>query len=192
MLTVEADIVSVERRLLAGGISCPGCGGRLGPWGQARTRVLQGLDGATAELTPRRSRCSLCLVTHVLLPAVALLRRGDLAEVIGAALVAKARGAGVRTIADLLGRCPDTVRGWLRRFGCRIEAVRWFFTALLVEAAPDPVVPAAMRTGFADAVAAVVGAAVAVLSRWPHLGKLPVWQAAAAASNGRLLSPAWP
>jgi hypothetical protein len=134
----------------------------------------------------------LCLVTHVLLPVVALLRRADLAEVIGAALAAKARGMGARTVAVLLDRPVDTVRGWLRRFGSRAEAVRQFFTGLLVDVAPDPVVPAAMCTVFADAVAAVVGAAVAVLSRWPRLGEVPVWQAAAAATHGRLLSSSWP
>jgi hypothetical protein len=86
----------------------------------------------------------------------------------------------------------DTVRGWLRRFACRAEVVRRFFTGLLVDLAPDPVVPAATRTGFADAVTAVVGASVAVAARWPRLGEVPVWQAASAATHGRLLSPAWP
>ncbi|MCI0686306.1 MAG: hypothetical protein L0Y54_03575 [Sporichthyaceae bacterium] len=141
---------------------------------------------------PRRSRCSLCLVTHVLLPVVALLRRADLAEVVGRALVAKARGSGARTIAALLGRPPDTVRGWLRRFDSRAEMVRRVFTGLLVDVAPDPVVPAAMCSVFADAVAVVLGAARAVLIRWPRLGEVPAWQAASAASNGRLLSPSWP
>jgi hypothetical protein len=134
----------------------------------------------------------LCLVTQVLLPVVALLRRRDLAEVIGAALAAKARGSGARPIAALLGRPADTVRGWLRRFASRAEAVRRFFTGLLVDVAPDPVVPAAMRTVFADAVAAVVGVTVAVVARWPQLGQVSVWQAAAAATCGRLLSPSWP
>jgi len=134
----------------------------------------------------------LCLVTHVLLPVVALLRRADLAEVVGAALAAKARGLGARKVAVLLGRSVDTVRGWLRRFGSRAETARRFFTGLLVEVAPDPVVPAVMRTVFADAVAAVVGAAAAVAARWPRLGEVPVWQAAVAATNGRLLSPSWP
>ena len=146
----------------------------------------------TLQLTPRRSRCSGCGATHVLLPVVALLRRADLVEVIGAAVAAKAQGAGARTVAARLGRPADTVRGWLRRFGSRAESVRQFFTGLLVDVAPDPVVPAAARTVFADAVAAVVGAAVAVLARWPRLGEVPVWQAAAAATNGRLLSPSWP
>lgn len=192
MLTVEVDDVLVEGRLARGELACPVCGGRLRPWGWARRRVWWGFGGSKLERTPRRSRCSLCLVTHVLLPAVVLLRRRDLVAVVGAALVAKARGSGARPIAALLGRTVDTVRGWLRRFGSRAEAVRRFFTSLLVEVAPDPVMPAAMATVFADAVSAVVAGAVAVVLRWPQLGKLPVWQAASAATNGRLLSPAWP
>jgi hypothetical protein len=128
----------------------------------------------------------------VLLPVLALLRRADLAEVIGAALAAKAAGKGVRPIAAAAGRAAGTVRGWLRRFGSRAEAVRVFFTQLLVEAGTDPVPPAAGRSAFADAVAAVAGAAVAVASRWPGVGEVPPWRVASAASGGRLLSPGWP
>ena len=168
----------------------------MGPWGWARRRVLRGAGASTLELRPRRSRCSLCLVTHVLLPVVTLLQRADLAEVIGAALALKAKGLGARRIALLLGRPVGTVRGWLRRFGSRVEEVRRFFTGLLVEVAPDPILPAATRTVFADAVAAVVGAAVgaavAVAARWPRLGEVSVWQAASAVTHGRLLFPSWP
>jgi hypothetical protein len=192
VLTVGVDAVSVESRLARGELSCPACGGRLGAWGWARRRELRGSGGFALTLTPRRSRCSLCRVTHVLLPVVALLRRADLAEVIGAALAAKAKGLGARRIAALLDRPVETVRGWLRRFGSRAETVCRFFTGLLVDVAPDPVVPAAAPTVFADAVAAVVGAAVAMAARWPHLGEVPVWQAATAATRGRLLSPSWP
>jgi len=45
---------------------------------------------------------------------------------------------------------------------------------------------------FADAVAAVVGAAVAVAERWSVLGAVSPWLAASAASGGRLLAPSWP
>jgi Homeodomain-like domain len=128
----------------------------------------------------------------VLLPVMGLARRADLAEVIGSALVAKATGTGSRTIAKDLGRSVDTVRGWLRRFAERAEAVRAVFTVLLVDCDPDPVVPAATGSLFADAVAAVVGAAVAVAARWPVLGAVSPWLAASAASGGRLLAPSWP
>jgi transcriptional regulator GlxA family with amidase domain len=128
----------------------------------------------------------------VLLPVFALLRRADVVTVIGAALVAKAAGAGVRTVAEAVGRPVETVRGWLRRFAGRAEAVRVVFTALLVDAGVDPVPPAAAVSAFADAVAAVAGASAAVASRWPEVGEVPPWLLAAAVSGGRLLAPGWP
>ncbi|MGW0538449.1 helix-turn-helix domain-containing protein [Streptomyces sp. NPDC003032] len=121
-----------------------------------------------------------------------LVRRVDLAEVIGAALVAKAAGAGVRTIAGRLGRPVETVRGWLRRFAGRLEHVRAYFTWLLVDAGVDPVPPAAAGTPFADAVAAVAGAWRAAGSRWPDVGEVSPWRLAAAVTHGRLLAPHWP
>ncbi|WP_218162107.1 helix-turn-helix domain-containing protein [Streptomyces sp. cf124] len=121
-----------------------------------------------------------------------LVRRVDLADVIGAALLAKASGAGARSIAVRLGRPVDTVRGWLRRFEQRAEHVRVYFTVLLVDTGVDPVPPAVAATPFAAAVSAVVGAWQAALSRWPDVGKVSPWQLAVAASQGRLLSPSWP
>ncbi len=103
MVTVEADAAGVERRLAEGLIGCPGCGGRLAGWGRARPRVVRGLEGVR-RLVPRRARCRGCKVTHVLLPVFVLVRRADTVEVIGAAVTARAGGAGVRTIAAGLGR----------------------------------------------------------------------------------------
>jgi hypothetical protein len=128
----------------------------------------------------------------VLLPVVVLARRADLAEVIGVALAARAAGSGYRAVAALVGRSVDTVRGWLRRFAARAEAVRVAFTVLLVDCGPDPVMPAVAGSLFADAVAAVVGAAAAVAARWPVLGAVSPWSAACAATGGRLLAPCWP
>ncbi len=130
--------------------------------------------------------------THVLLPAWCLARRADAGEVIGAALEARAAGAGHRKIAARLGRPVSTVRGWLRRFGGRAEAVRVFFTVLLARTGPDPVMPAAAPGLAAAAVSAIAGAAAGVASRWPELGAVPVWAAASAASGGLLLAPGWP
>ena len=89
MVTVEADVDQVECRLAAGELSCPACGGVLTGWGRARPRQLRGPHGSV-ELYPRRSRCTGCRVTHVLLPVTALLRRADTAAVIVSALAAKA------------------------------------------------------------------------------------------------------
>jgi hypothetical protein len=122
----------------------------------------------------------------------ALLRRADVVAVIGAALAAKAAGAGARTVAGVVARPAETVRGWVRRFGGRAEAVRVVFTMLLVATGVDPVPPAAAVTAFADAVAAVAGAGAAVRSRWPDVGEVPPWLLAAAVSGGRLLAPGWP
>jgi hypothetical protein len=191
VLTVGVDGAEVEGQLAGGELECPGCGGVLARWGWARTRVLRGGRGPV-RLRPRRARCRGCGVTHVLLPVFALLRRADLAEVIGAALAAKAAGAGARPIAVVLGRPAGTVRGWLRRFASRTGPVRAFFTRLLVEVGVDPVPPAQARSGFADAVAAVAGACVAAVSRWPAIGEVPPWWLACAASGGRLLAPGWP
>ena len=131
-------------------------------------------------------------MSHVLLPVLALVRRADVVEVIGAALEAKATGAGVRTIAWRLGLPAETVRGWVRRLTSRAEAVRAVFLTMLVAAGVDPVPPAVTASVFADAVAAVRGLWVSLVSRWPHIGEVSPWRAAAAVSGGRLLAPAWP
>lgn len=182
----------VEMRLVQGELVCPGCDGLLRPWGWARSRVLRDAAGGAVVVRPRRARCVVCGISQVLLPVFALVRRADLAEVIGAALVAKASGAGVRVIAGRLGRPVETVRGWLRRFAGRAEVVRRWFTVLLVDAGVDPIPPGAGRTPFADAVAAVVGAWWSLGSRWPRIGEVSPWLAACAVTGGILLAPAWP
>jgi len=152
--------------------------------------MLRGFVVAVLRVRPRRAVCRHCQVTHVLLPVTALSRRADLAEVIGAALAAKAIGGGLRAIAAGLGRHADTVRGWLRRFTAHADRVRVLFTVLLVDTGPDPQVPAESGSLFADAVAAVLGCREAMASRWPGLGMVPPWQIASAITGGRLLAPA--
>jgi hypothetical protein len=191
MLTVEANAAQVERRLADGGLACPDCGEALAPWGWARARALREGSGSVV-VRPRRARCEGCGVSHVLLPVFALLRRADVVDVIGSALVLKASGAGARAIAAGLGRAVDTVRGWLRRFSGRAGVVREVFTLVLVDTGVEPVLPSPAATGFADAVSAVVGAWVAACSRWPEIGEVSPWLLACAASGGRLLAPSWP
>jgi hypothetical protein len=190
MLTVETDPVAVEQRLGSGRLACPGCAGVLVGWGHARGRQVRDTD-IGLWIVPRRARCTGCRATHVLLPVVLLVRRADSAAVIGAGLTAKATGAGHRLIAALLGRPPETVRGWLRRFACRVEAVRAVFTRWCRDLAPDPVLPEPAGSAWADAVAAIGAAAVALRSRF-SLGEVPVWQIATAVSGARLLAPGWP
>jgi hypothetical protein len=190
MLTVEADAVRVEERLRAGGLVCPFCDGVLAGWGYARTRQLRTADGLV-RVRPRRACCTGCGRTQVLLPLVALSRRADVAEVIGAGLVAKAAGRGHRVIAAVLGRPAATVRGWLRRFASRAEVLRQVFTAVAVDLDADTPPPASAGTALGDALAAVLAATGAAMRRWPVLTlTVSPWELAAAVTHGGLLSPA--
>jgi hypothetical protein len=74
MLTVETDVAAVEERLRSGRLACPGCAGVLAGWGRARARTVRGPD-SPVRMVPRRSRCTGCRATHVLLPVVVLARR---------------------------------------------------------------------------------------------------------------------
>jgi hypothetical protein len=126
----------------------------------------------------------------VLLAVSCLLRRADGAEVVGAALLAKATGQGHRRIAARLGRAASTVRGWLRAFARNAEVVRAVFTALLVELDPltGPVTPAG--SVLADAVEVIGACAAAARRRLGVMGAVSAWQLVSAVTNGRLLAPA--
>ena len=118
-----------------------------------------------------------------------LLRRRDLAEVIGAALVAKAAGLGHRR-AGAAGVPPSTVRRWLRRFAAYAEAIRVFFTVLAHDLDPMLAPLAPTPTPLGDAVEAIAAAARAASLR---LAPVAPWQFASASSGGRLLSNTeWP
>ena len=115
MITV-VDPDAARVALAAGRLACPepGCEGRLRVWSRARARQVRQLGGQLVRLRPDRARCVACGVTHVLLPAWCLPRRGYGVEVVGAALLAAADGAGHRTVAAGLAVPQGTVRGWLR------------------------------------------------------------------------------
>jgi hypothetical protein len=117
-MIVESEMVEAD--LAAGRLCCPACDAPLRRWGFARERQVRTLTGIRAI---RRAYCPCCETTHVLLPAWAVPRRRDSAEVIGAALLDNARGLGHRRIAARLGRPPGTVRGWLRAFNRRAEQI---------------------------------------------------------------------
>lgn len=210
MITVGVDVADVERRLGEGRLRCPWCGGRLRRWGHAREREVRDLGGGLLRIRPRRARCGegSCGRTQVLLPSRCWSRRADSVEVIGAAFTARAEGVGHRRIAEELDRPPGTVRGWLRRLGGRLESVRSFFTGLVVRVAIEPVLPEPAGSAWGDAVAAVAAAAGAVEQRFEALGQqgqglvegveegvvmgtVRCWQAAAAATDGGLLTPGW-
>jgi hypothetical protein len=192
LVTVEVTTSVVEQRLVEGELSCPDCGGVLARWGWGRSRSLRGLGGVVV-VRPRRARCRSCEATHILLPALSLVRRADAAEVVGAGLELAAAGWGCRRIAGRLGRPMTTVRGWLRCWSRRAVRVTAVFTSLLVALADDPaaVLPAPAGTAVADAVCAAVGFAFAARTRLGML-KVPTWLLVSAACHGRLLAPGWP
>ncbi|MFE7421053.1 helix-turn-helix domain-containing protein [Rhodococcus sp. NPDC057529] len=134
-------------------------------------------------------------MTHVLLPVTLLLRRAYLAELVWAALVARARGSGHRPIAQRLGIPGSTVRGWLRAAAARADAVRGWFLAVAVTAGVDVMVPREAESVWGDVLAAVDAAKTAITERFGSaavLGAVTAAQVAVAASAGRLLSPGWP
>jgi hypothetical protein len=131
----------------------------------------------------------------VLLPVTVLARRAYGVEVIGAALLARATGAGHRSIGQKLGVPAATVRGWLRVMGGRLEATRLHLLQVGRRAGVDQPVPKALGCPWRDLLAALGAATTAVTGRFGPVGVLgPVtaWQVAAACSAGRLLAPGWP
>jgi hypothetical protein len=191
LVTVEADQVLVESRLLDRQLDCPDCPGVLAPWGFARPRGVRGIG----SLRPRRARCGGCLVTHVLLPVTVLLRRADAAAVVWTGLLARGAGQGHRTIGLLLGVPASTVRGWLRRMASRLETVRVHFTLVARLAGVDLAVPKALGSPWLDVLAAMAAATTAVTGRFGMagvIGPVTAWQVMSSSSGGRLLSPGWP
>jgi hypothetical protein len=83
VLIVDSDVLLVERQLRDGRLTCPSCDVVLAPWGHGRPRVIRGDLGARLFLRPRRTRCSGCGITHVLLAEMSWPRRVNAAVVIG-------------------------------------------------------------------------------------------------------------
>ena len=197
MLTVSHDSVVVELDLRVGRVVCPDCGGRLRPWGWARDRVIReglGTDWAGRRLRPRRSRCTVCQGTHVLLEVRLAVRRADTAEMIAAAIEAKtALGWGHRKIAAGCGRPVSTVRGWLRAFGASAASIGDRFTGLLVRDAPDAVVlwPKPAGTARGEALSALMAYAVGLARRFAATVTVTWIQAGIATTNGRLFCLSW-
>jgi hypothetical protein len=123
----------------------------------------------------------------VLLPVFVLVRRADVAAVIGAALMLAAAGFGFRAVAGQVGVAEGTVRGWLRRFRVRAEGWRAVFTRLVAGLDPGLGPITARGSGVGDAVE-VMGLAAAAWVR--RFGPRPPWEFVAWASRGALLGPA--
>ena len=141
------------------------------------------------RVTPRRARCGGCGGTQILLPATLTVRRADSTEVIGAALAAKAGGAGFRAIAAALARPVSTVRSWLRRVP--EGHARWLYERAVDRAVQIDrellVGPAQYPTVLGQALNLLAGAALRYRER---LGLTdPVWALIGFFAQGRLLAP---
>jgi hypothetical protein len=184
VLIVGTDAARVETDLVAGRLGCPGCGAALRPWGNSIEREIRRL-GSVERRRFRRSICGACAVTHVLVPEDTLVRRRDGVEVVGVSLVAKANGAGHRSIAASLRRPASTVRGWLRRFAAMAERLREHFTrwAHAIDPTHDRRSPGG--SAFFDAVEAIGVLGIVAVRRF---GPRPVWSLASVVTAGGLLS----
>lgn len=132
-MLVVASPERAEQALAVGQLVCPGCGGVLRPFGHARTRTVRGLGSERLTVTPRRSRCTGCRTSHVLLPTALSVRRADSTAAIGTALLANATdGDGHRVIAERMNRPVSTVRRWLR--GVRGPHAEWLYQQGVAEA----------------------------------------------------------
>ena len=185
-----ADPGQAEAALVAGTLACPGCTRPLRPWGHARARTVRDHGHTTLALRPRRARCRTCRVTHVLLPAAVAVRRADTTAVIGAGLLASARGSGYRRIAVQLDRPLSTVRRWIRAVRdpehvewLRAQGVQWL--AQLDHDVLGGLRPEATRLG--EALTALAAAAVTLRVRVAP--RVPAWTLIGQITRGRLLGP---
>lgn len=183
MLIVGIEEAAVEADLAGGRLNCPICESVLRRWGYGIERDVR-LLATTEARRFRRSICRDCGCTHVLIPEDTLVRRRDAVEVIGAALIAKAQGAGHRTIALDLGRRPSTVRGWLRRFAAMASAIREHFCRWAHALDPSHDRLAVGGSSFSDAVEAVGVLGIVAVRRF---GPRPPWSLASVVTAGALL-----
>jgi hypothetical protein len=183
VLIVGIDAAAVDTNLIGGRFSCPACGSVLRPWGHSVEREVRLLD-RNERRRFRRSICRSCDATHVLVPEDTLVRRRDGVEVVGAALISKARGVGHRRIAADLGRRASTVRGWLRRFAKKAVALREHFTrwAHALDPSHDRLSP--VGSDFFDAVEALGVLGIVAVRRF---GPRPPWSLASVVTGGGLL-----
>src|SRR5674536_284629 len=143
------DPDAARRSLVAGELACPqpDCGGRLRVWSRALPRRVRGLDGTVVRVTPDRARCRACRVSHVLLPAGWLPRRGYDVEIVGAALLAAAEGAGYRRAASRVDVPASTVRDWIHAARDGAAGLISAVSGVIEAAGACPPAPAAGPTG---------------------------------------------
>jgi hypothetical protein len=181
----DAARTALARRKLP----CPDCGQPLKPWGRARQRTVRELGGALVTVVPDRARCTGCAVTHVVLDARLLPRRGYAADLIGQALVAAAQGRGHRRIAAGLAVPAGTVRGWIR--AARQSAVQLRVTGIraVLASGQDHLLSWARTDELGGALEHLAAAAM-VLGRRHRLEHTSWWARINVLTRGQLLTMA--
>jgi hypothetical protein len=163
---------------------CPTCAGPLVFWSGYRRYVRAA--GRCQKIFVPRVRCGRCRVTHVLLPAFALVGRLDAAETVGEVIGQVAGGAsGVRPAAARLEVPYTTARGWARRFAARAPELGVAFAAVAAGLGGEAIRPPADPGRFALAAISAAFDAACCLPGWLALG---VWRFASAVSGGRLVA----
>ena len=193
MLTVETDPVVVEQRLGSGGwrvrdarVGWPGGVVRGPGWSVART----GRGRCAAPVAVHRVPGDACAAPGGVAGPAGGHRRGDRGGVDG-----EGERGGASADRRALGRPPETVRGWLRRFAGRVEPVRAVFTGWCRALDPDPVLPGPAGSAWADAIAAIHAAVRAVHARFgaPDATLSPAWSGRSGRSPSRSRRPGcWP
>jgi len=183
------DTEAAQMLLARGKLACPACGQMMRPWGHARERTVRDLGGTLITVRPDRALCRGCYVTHVLLDARLLPRRGYAVALIGKALLGAAFGSGHRPIARELAVPDGTVRGWIRgarrsAAQLRIEAIR-AVVSLDQDALSARVLPSELACTLEH-----LGTAAMLMARHIKLENIHPWAMVNACTRGRLLTAA--
>jgi len=187
MLMVNADSAVVELQIQNGEFLCPVDGARLARWGWARSRPVRGVSD---PVRPRKLRCPVCKVTHVLLPETLLLRKSCSTELVGQMLELAAAGLGFRPIAKRLGIPASTVRRLLRIIKGNAGKILALLAMLIRQLDPLAPVPSPPPiVGPLGALVAVVSGLVrAVRIRFGPMVRAAPWLSLSLASSGRFAS----
>lgn len=117
-LSVE-EYTSAGRGVVVPRCRCPACLAWMVFW-SGYWRTVRA--GGCWRIWVRRARCSVCGVSHVLLPSFCLVGRSYAVEVIGLAVSEVAGGRGTGGVARGVGVAQSTVRSWWRRHRDRARA----------------------------------------------------------------------
>lgn len=183
-MSVEA-YAAAGRAIVLPRPDCPSCSAPMAFWHWYSRQVRVG--GEFLDISIRRARCSICRVSHGLLPSFLFAGRYDPAEVIGLVIETVASAtSGVRPAAEQVLVPPTTARDWLRRFSARAGQLAVAFSAVAIELGGS----IAKLTGEAraDAVTAMT-AAFAAASDLPGWLELGCFGFCSCVSGGRLIAP---